>query len=104
ATVPPELPHEALQTLRQAMSRDAGVVRDGAGLLRLLARIDALARAHGPALPLVAARLLARCALDRTESRGAHFRSDCPDLAPARRTLTTLAELGPRTSLREAAE
>jgi len=91
---PPELPPVALLALRQAMSRDAGVVRDHAGLKRLLAEIDSLAAAHGPALPLIAARILAKAALNRTESRGAHCRSDFPDLAlPARRTLTTLAEL-----------
>jgi L-aspartate oxidase len=93
AAASPELPDDALLTLRQAMSRDAGVVRDRAGLTRLLAQIGALAREHGSALPLVAARILAKAALNRTESRGAHHRADYPDAKPARRTLTTLAAL-----------
>jgi L-aspartate oxidase len=93
AAAPADLPPAALLTLRQAMSRDAGVVRDRAGLMRLLALIDGLTRDHGPALPLVAARILAKAALDRTESRGAHHRADYPDAQPARRTITTLAAL-----------
>ena len=93
AKAPPELPHAALQTLRRAMSRDAGVLRDGAGLRRLRGENASLNRAHGPALPLEAARIVATAALNSTESRGAHFRSDCPEAALPRRTLTTLAEL-----------
>jgi L-aspartate oxidase len=94
AVAPPALPHEALQALRRAMSRDAGVERDRIGLTRLLADIDALAARHGPALPLLAARMLAQAALERAESRGAHYRTDHPEAVGApRRTFTTLAEL-----------
>ena len=93
----PELPFDAFQALRRAMSRDAGVVRDRAGLSRLLAEIDALTEAHGPALVLVAARLVAEAALARQESRGAHYRPDFPCMAsPARRTLVTLAQSEPQ--------
>lgn len=77
----PELPGPALAGLRQAMSRDAGVVRDETGLRRLLARLDDLETGHGPAAPLIAARLVAEAALARRESRGAHARADWP--APA---------------------
>jgi L-aspartate oxidase len=84
-----DLTDGALQALRRAMSRDAGVVRDGAGLRRLLAEISALETANGCALPLVAARLVAQSALARRESRGAHFRSDYPQLgAPVRSRIT----------------
>ena len=84
ATATPDLPDGALQSLRRAMSRDAGVVRDGAGL-RLLGEIAALAAAHGRAPPLIAARLVVEGALARRESRGAHFRADFPQLgAPIR--------------------
>ncbi|HEY2177004.1 MAG TPA: L-aspartate oxidase [Caulobacteraceae bacterium] len=67
-----------LADLRARMSAQAGVVRDASGLGELLTWIGVQARAHGPALPLVTARLVAQGALERRESRGAHFRSDYP--------------------------
>lgn len=93
----PDLPDEALQELRRAMSRNAGVVRDAVGLRRLIALIDGLEETHGAAPPLLAARLVAACALAREESRGGHYRADFPDLAETpRRTLIRLADLGAR--------
>lgn len=89
-----ELPPAALKALREAMSRDAGVVRDADGLSRLLQLIDALEAAHGRSAPLVAARLVAACALARRESRGGHFRADFPLPAEAAaRTFVTLADV-----------
>jgi L-aspartate oxidase len=102
ATVAPELPREGLARLREAMSRDAGVVRDAAGLNRLLAEIDALQAAHGPAPALIAARLVAACALARAESRGGQFRADAPEPKPPVRTFVRLADLA--SPLRFAAE
>ncbi len=76
-----DLPDEALVELRTEMTTHAGVVRDAEGLTRLLGLIERLQAAHGPAAPLLAARLIARAALDRRESRGGHFRADHPNTA-----------------------
>jgi len=86
----PDLPDSAFQTLRPAMSRDAGVIRDADGLSRLVAVLDALETVHGPAPTLVAAQLIARAALARQESRGGHFRADFPATALPERTFVTL--------------
>lgn len=92
AQAAPELPAEALAGLRAAMSRDAGVVRDAAGLGRLVAHIDALRAEHGEVPALVAARLVAASALARRESRGGHFRADFPTAASPERTFVTLPQ------------
>jgi L-aspartate oxidase len=97
------LPPTALQALQEAMSREAGVIRDAAGLNRLVSLIDGLEAAHGRSAALVAARLVATCALRREESRGAHFRLDFPEPQAPARTLTTLAEVE-RPGLKFAAE
>jgi len=86
------------------MSRDAGVVRDAEGLRRLLGEIDALETQHGRAPALVAARLVAACALARGESRGAHFRTDAVEAEAPRRTFVKLADLASVPGLRFAAE
>ena len=64
-------PPELTQSSREALWRDAGLVRDGDGLRELTADPH----------PLV--RLIAACALARTESRGAHLRTDFPARDPA---------------------
>jgi L-aspartate oxidase len=68
-----ELPAAPLaeRATREALWHDAGIVRSRAGLERL---------AQDPH-PL--ARLIARCALAREESRGAHVRADHPDRDPS---------------------
>ncbi|WP_336969726.1 L-aspartate oxidase [Brevundimonas aurantiaca] len=77
----PDLPEAALAELRTAMTAQAGVVRDEAGLTALIALIDRLEARHGPAACLLAARLIAQAALDRHESRGGHYRADYPQKA-----------------------
>jgi L-aspartate oxidase len=103
--VTPDLPSPALQILRRAMSRDAGVVRSADGLRRLLDQIDGLEALHGRTAQLVAARLVAACALARTESRGGHFRVDAtdPDATP-RRTFVHGSDLLPANAWKHAAE
>ena len=100
---PPALPLAAVATLRGAMSRDAGVVRDAQGLTRLLSEIDDLQAQHGLTAALAAARLVAACALSRTENRGAHFRTDGHAGATPRRTFLRLSDLAPQVQ-RHAAE
>ena len=68
--------------LRSAMWRDVGLVRDGAGL-------EPLARSGHPV-----ARLVARSALARRESRGGHFRADFPHQDPALGGLHTVLRPG----------
>ena len=68
ASAPPE---RADARTRDALWRDAGIVRSQEGLAALL----------GSAHPLV--RLIAQCGLQRAESRGAHQRLDHPQRDPA---------------------
>lgn len=82
-----------VEELRRTMDERVGVVRDGAGLAAGLEAIEALAARLQPVASearnmIDSARLIARSALVRTESRGAHFRSDypLPDAAWARET------------------
>ena len=90
----PDLPAASLKALRTAMSRDAGVVRDDAGLTRLVGVIADQQARHGPALPLIAAGLVADQALARHESLGAHYRADFPEAsAIAQRSFVTLPPL-----------
>ena len=74
---------------RDLIWRDVGLFRDGPRLTRALETLDAWAAALEPAARAPAAarlasivtvgRLVARAALRREESRGAHYRSDFPE-------------------------
>jgi len=66
----PSAPVASAET-RAALWSDAGIVRCEDGLRRLLAN------------PHPLARLISRCALARTESRGAHQRADYPSRDPS---------------------
>jgi L-aspartate oxidase len=83
--------------LRQLMSAKVGVIRSGSGLAGALARIAEIeAQADTKDLRDMAtsALLIAAAAYARTESRGAHFRSDFPQADPrqAKRSYFTLEE------------
>jgi L-aspartate oxidase len=73
---------DAVMQLRQCMTRLVGVVRTEASLREALCILDALENEHAenPSfLNMTAtATLIAVCALERRESRGAHERSDFP--------------------------
>jgi succinate dehydrogenase/fumarate reductase flavoprotein subunit len=92
--------YDLQRELREAMWDHAGLVRDGGGLRGALATIESLtARLPAAGVPphlslniawqdwlnldnqLLVARLIVLSALERRESRGAHFRRDFPALA-----------------------
>ncbi|OBG94120.1 L-aspartate oxidase, partial [Mycobacterium sp. E3251] len=91
AVEPEPIAHTAPErgALQAAMSRDASVVRDAAGLQRLSdtlsgARVRRIAgrRDFEDVALAVAARAVTSAALARTESRGCHHRAEYPDPAP----------------------
>lgn len=85
ATLPAHLSAPDLLSLREAMSRDCGVIRDRAGLTRVLDLCSELSARTPGARALTAARLIAESALARRESRGGHFRADHPATARPQR-------------------
>ncbi|OBK12541.1 L-aspartate oxidase [Mycobacterium asiaticum] len=89
--------------LQQAMSRDASVERDAAGLQRLAEMLSAAPtrtvvnrRDAEDVCLTMAARAVTAAALARTESRGCHHRADYPSLGadPGRSALIRLAPDG----------
>ena len=85
--------------IRRIMSEHVGVERHVAGLTSAITTLDAigdrLARSGFESNLLVCAQLIARSALAREESRGAHYRADFPDPEPAwqRRSMMSLADM-----------
>jgi L-aspartate oxidase len=91
------LPALSETNLRAMMTSHVGVIREGEGLAEAVRAFASLERDTGNiALRNMAttALLVAASALSRRESRGAHYRSDCPTERPsaARRTMTTLLQ------------
>jgi L-aspartate oxidase len=87
------------ETLRNAMWRDVGVVRDAEGLHRFVSlHRDLFPRlstsVEGRNLAEVAG-LIARAATNRPESRGGHYRSDYPDPDPALQRRSVLRNENP---------
>ncbi|MDT5350938.1 MAG: L-aspartate oxidase [Mycobacterium sp.] len=103
AAMPEPIDHAAPQrgALQRAMSRDASVVRNAAGLHRLSGRLSAAPSRsvtsrcdfEDVALALTA-RAIAAAALARTESRGCHHRAEYDGAAPdqARSIVVRLAD------------
>lgn len=94
-----DLPRDALSALRRVMTAEAGLERDGAGLVKALAEIAEIERASAGASRAFlnmtsSATLIVAAALGRRESRGGHFRRDHPGPKPelAQSTLITLSE------------
>jgi len=93
-----ENPYAVQSALQAVMQRDAGIIRDKAGLENALTELEKLkARARNVGMTgsreynpgwhtaidlqslLIVSEATARAALERTESRGGHTRSDYPD-------------------------
>ena len=103
ATAPEPITHTAAprRNLQRAMSRDASVVRNAAGLQALSDNLanagvrNITGRRDFEDLALtVTARAVAAAALARNESRGCHHRAEFPDTAPdqARSIVVRLAD------------
>ena len=85
--------------LRRLMWEKAGLVRTGQGLREALAAIDEIERQTPPGAQelrslVTAGRLIARAALARCESRGAHFRLDFAKPDAAWRGRLVLSRIG----------
>ncbi|MEM7640217.1 MAG: FAD-binding protein, partial [Pseudomonadota bacterium] len=92
--VPADLPDAVLQDLREDMATHCGVVRNASGLSGLLARIEAMEAQYPETRALCAARIIAKAALARQESRGGHYRADFPETDDAAvRTFTSQGKL-----------
>jgi L-aspartate oxidase len=87
----PAFPCVSAEEIRALAWERCGVVRSGAGLEEAVGRLEGVRSqtVQNPNRGLFELRsmhavvsLIARCALARRESRGAHYRTDFPDKAP----------------------
>ena len=93
---------KALHEIRRRLWDEVGIVREGPGLARAAARFAAIGAGAEPndgerperlSHAATTAYLIARAARTRTESRGAHYRTDFPTPRPAWRTHLGLRRL-----------
>ncbi len=96
--------HELAARLRRLMWDKVGLVRTGEGLRDALDEIDDVVAALPEGVSEVrnlatVARLVARAALARPESRGGHFRADHPDTRSAWARRIVLSRSGDREQL-----
>lgn len=99
--LPLPIPQDSL-ALRSAMYRLAGLVRSAGSLKKLQARIHKGQTLIAPRHPLdyeaanllLAAELIATAALNRTESRGGHYREDFPESKEGFRRHQLVSNLG----------
>jgi len=88
-----------VKALRGPISERLGVVRDRAGLERVVDHLQPLAFKGGStADPALVALMIATAALAREESRGGHWRADFPQTSPAwaRRLVQRVHDTGTR--------
>jgi len=96
---------EGLSDIRRLLSAHVGVLRDADGLGRAIRGLAAIVeRQTAAAAPALVALMMAVAALDRTESRGSHTRTDHPGPVAAlaqRRPLTAADAFRRLATLRE---
>jgi L-aspartate oxidase len=87
ATSPPADSQKAIEEARAILWDKVAIIRNGKHLSEAVKRLGELSlpqpltpsrQAYEACNILTVARLIARCALAREESRGAHYRSDFP--------------------------
>jgi L-aspartate oxidase len=87
AIPPPTDSQKTVEEARAILEDKVAIIRNGKHLSEAVKRLAELSlpepphpsrQAHEAGNILTVARLIARCALAREESRGAHYRSDCP--------------------------
>ncbi|MEW6141823.1 MAG: L-aspartate oxidase [Chloroflexota bacterium] len=89
---PARVPHLSLLGLQSLMWDEVGIIRSGQSLAEAAAVLATWEEALPPPVDrpsyelnnlVLNARLMTEAALIREESRGAHFRTDCPEPSPA---------------------